>query len=781
MITFRDDQTDCAQRLVTAGFDEVIPLRRRTKIPAVQGWSQRGAATVDEARQWDAAGANVGMLAKNFPAIDIDVDDARLTARIVKLAREMVGTAPARIRGQRALLPYRTQNPFPKVKLSFSQDGVTYAVEVLGDGQQYLVHGGTPDKGAYQWLPVPLWETDGPDDLTWTDRESIERFLIALQEMLEDEGWSISATVGSVRSGLPEQESLKAPSLDELRRVLAFIPNDADWSSRDDWLKMIAALRGAGGGDHELEARQIASDWSAAWDAGGPEADLRGNAEQAFDSFTNGVTLGWNWILDQARARGYSNAADLFEVSKPPPDSAGNPRLVALRELNQTYAVVQVGKDVRVMQEHEDGDISLLSQGDFRFKFANRRVPGAASSGATEPLATAWINWPDRRQYEKLVFKPGEREVPATEYNLWRGWDVAPSASGSCDRFLSHLRDVVCDGDDDAYEWLLDLLADVFQNPQSKPGVTVALQGAQGAGKTIVGVVMKRLLGRYHLMAEKASQVVGNFNGHLRHCLMLQCEEAFWGGSKQAAGTLKHLVTSEYLMIEQKGIDSVEMRNFTRLLITTNEDVVWPTSIDDRRLAIFRVSSERVGDAGYFDALMEELEAGGYERLMHVLLSRSVDQGRLRQPPRTAALEAQAVESMSAEERWLRSLLEAGEIAGEVQEDGSASVALAILYDDYRDSVPRGAFIKNELAFASFVQRHLNPQRTGQRPRVQTKLRPEVRSTGYVLPPLSTLRERYSRRGRGAPQSWDQPDQWIAVTVWGTAFPRADDPREPSE
>jgi phage/plasmid-associated DNA primase len=109
-------------------------------------------------------------------------------------------------------------------------------------------------------------------------------------------------------------------------------------------------------------------------------------------------------------------------------------------------------------------------------------------------------------------------------------------------------------------DWFLDWLAHLFQQPQAKIGIAVALRGGQGAGKSIVGAVLKKLLGRYQVVVDKPDQVVGRFNSHLASCLLLQAEEAFWGGTRSAAGALKHLVTGEQLVIERKGIDSVEMR-----------------------------------------------------------------------------------------------------------------------------------------------------------------------------------------------------------------------------
>jgi hypothetical protein len=208
------------------------------------------------------------------------------------------------------------------------------------------------------------------------------------------------------------------------------------------------------------------------------------------------------------------------------------------------------------------------------------------------------------------------------------------------------------------------------------------------------------------------------------------------------------------------------MRNYTRLLITTNEDLVWPTSVDDRRLAIFDVSTARVNDFGYFDDLFEELGDGGYERLLAMLLARKIDQDRLRRAPRTSALVRQATESMGPEEGWLLELLQNGEILGKVLNDGKAEVALATLYDDYLEVLPRGARQKSAQAFASFVQEHLSATKLAQRQRVDTARRSNVRSVMYELPSLREARAAYSARGRAAPEEWGEPDRWIVLNRW---------------
>src|SRR5690606_23447168 len=94
-------------------------------------------------------------------------------------------------------------------------------------------------------------------------------------------------------------------------------------------------------------------------------------------------------------------ATDEFEAvpGAEPPAATGNPRLAALRELNETYAVVQIGADVVIMQEREGEEPTCLSAAAFKLLLQHKVVP-QADMQKTEKLANAWLNWPERRQFK---------------------------------------------------------------------------------------------------------------------------------------------------------------------------------------------------------------------------------------------------------------------------------------------------------------------------------------------------------------------------------------------
>lgn len=452
-------------------------------------------------------------------------------------------------------------------------------------------------------------------------------------------------------------------------------------------------------------------------------------------------------------------ATDEFEAvpGAEPPAATGNPRLAALRELNETYAVVQIGADVVIMQEREDEDPTFLSAAAFKLLLQHKVVPHEADMRKTEKLANAWLDWPERRQFKSVEFRPGET-LPADRYNLWRGWPISPSEEGSCDLFLDHLRNVVCLGEDEHFRWLLNWMAHLFQYPQEKPLTVLALAGDPGAGKSIVGDILGVLLGPYRVVAEKQEHVVGNFNAHLERCLLLQSEEAFWGGDKRVEGALKHLVTGKTLSIERKGVDRVERPNFTRMLVTSNDARVWPTALNDRRLAIFEVANTRRGDMAYFDAMFDQLENGGYQRLLHELLTYQVDRSLVRTPPVTRALEAQADESLSPEDSWLRELLEMGQVDGELQSDGSVHVLSSTLYESYASSAgQQHRFLKNRQAFGRYVEKHLGGTNAGR------KMVGGKRSNVVAIPPLPVCRKMYVERGRAARAFAESDENWITT------------------
>ena len=177
--------------LLAKGY-EPIPIRPGEKRPAPAGW-QRPAVTDFEVWRRSHPACGVGLLTRTIPAVDIDFQDAAVGNEIEALARQMLGDSPLLRFGKypKRLLAYRAVKSFVKLKSHVvlapddPADGKGHAVEILGDGQQFVAFGIHPDtQRPYDWPnSSPLMVCAG--DLPAITAEQAETFITAVNEMIE--------------------------------------------------------------------------------------------------------------------------------------------------------------------------------------------------------------------------------------------------------------------------------------------------------------------------------------------------------------------------------------------------------------------------------------------------------------------------------------------------------------------------------------------------------------------------------------------------------------------
>jgi hypothetical protein len=300
--------------------------------------------------------------------------------------------------------------------------------------------------------------------------------------------------------------------------------------------------------------------------------------------------------------------------------------------LNENYALVMIGDGAAIMKTSADG-IKFMTVHAFELWHANRWV---RRGDETIPLAKHWKSHPQRRQYEGVVFAPN-REVP-NHFNLWRGFAVEPKA-GDCSKFLAHLKDNVCRGNESQYRWVVGWFAQMVQQPDQKMGTSLVIRGKLGTGKTKVGEVIGSLLGNHYVPVSDPRYITGRFNSHLASCLLLHCDEAFWAGDHVAEGRLKDLITGHDHLIEYKGREPIRVRNYLRLLVTGSPGWLVPAGLEERRFAVLDIGEDHIRDHPYFAAIDEEMGAGGREALLDFLLRFDISTIDLRAIPTSASTE----------------------------------------------------------------------------------------------------------------------------------------------
>lgn len=276
--------------------------------------------TIDDVRSWQLQGASIGLRAKRFLGLDVDSLNETVASIVEEHALRILGPAPIRVgRAPKRLLMYRIKvdSPFiTRMRLFIELDGVTHLIELLGDGQQFLVEGTHPGTlRPYEWVtPVPP-----AADLTPITREQVEQLFAALTVEFEKRGAKVTREGSGNRAErvtATDQDGLRAPSMDALREAVALIPNTNDlFPTREDYIRMGYAIRAASGDDVDT-GYDVFSEWAQRWDGGVNEPET---VASDWRRMRGPYAIGWTYIAEIARGYGYNTAADEFPVDGEPP------------------------------------------------------------------------------------------------------------------------------------------------------------------------------------------------------------------------------------------------------------------------------------------------------------------------------------------------------------------------------------------------------------------------------------------------------------------------------
>lgn len=275
--------------LVRNGY-RTIPIRPQSKIPGwfngseytgYNGW-QNVEATLDDADRWSEwPNVGWGIITTHTPAIDIDVLDEGLANAIEEVVVEHLGVAPRRFgNAPKRLLVYRTQEPFGKRFLSFSDgNGVQHKIEVLCNGQQFVGGGIHPDTGKpYEWdgnSPIDCSSSDIP----LISASQVDELLDEIRETLLETGKFVVGR--SVRtSAISKRRDIRhhLSNAQLVEDILEVLPNDYPY---DVWITVCAAIKAGLGGD---EAHFPTFDtWCLKYKGNTPDV-IRGKWESITDS-----------------------------------------------------------------------------------------------------------------------------------------------------------------------------------------------------------------------------------------------------------------------------------------------------------------------------------------------------------------------------------------------------------------------------------------------------------------------------------------------------------------
>jgi len=320
---------------------------------------------------------------------------------------------------------------------------------------------------------------------------------------------------------------------------------------------------------------------------------------------------GWKWYAHTLGIPGQSVIGNMVE------------------RMNQNTAVVVVNRTdpliARYYPEEKQWDFmkekafNLVERGTY-IKIPKKNANGQVSEKKVS-VGPEWLKHEDRRLYRGGIICDPTYTAPADQLNIFPGWGVEP-AKGDWPLMKKHIRNVICDGDNRLYEWLMDWAAWPFHNLRKKETddgqhtmqtkVAPVLQGLEGCGKGSFVQWMLKLYGPSGKHVLSKSQVVGEHSGEdLIYTSLLFADEALYAENNEVKNKLKGMVTEGTIAVNPKGKAMFTIDTALNIILASNEERVINVQEDNRRFCVLKVADTHKGDQAYFEALKQEEVNGG--------------------------------------------------------------------------------------------------------------------------------------------------------------------------
>lgn len=272
----------------------------------------------------------------------------------------------------------------------------------------------------------------------------------------------------------------------------------------------------------------------------------------------------------------------------------------------------------------------------------------------------------DRIIYSEEICKPfgSFNPIESRVFNSFGGFKAQISDVPVTDieqltaRIRKHLLDVISNGNQIFYRYLMGWFARIVQRPHEKTCIVPVICGKGGAGKSTLFIwFSKEIIGATYGKALRVQSLVDHFNSMISKKVFIVLDELPIGFFKRDTElcAFKELITAPDVNVELKGKEprtEVSYHNF--VIISNSETLVkW-----DRRFFGTVVSPKYANDTEYFKPLREDYANKEVARAFYLYLMNWKDDWNCDKPPVTSYSMEQKIDSLSFEQKFIINLLE---------------------------------------------------------------------------------------------------------------------------
>ena len=637
----------------------MVPVEPGTKEPAtfVEGkrWRRISSVTAfcasrDEAAEWDAVSASVGLRGGDG-LLWIDNDFGGIFTRLIEHAIHNLGVVSLRRfvdsrRHRRDAFVFRVTPPTKTLSLKFLDPvlGLEGQFGLRGSGQQALITGIHPPTGARYLTSLKITRIEDIPEVPASDFSAAFQWIVdqALKAGLVAIGGMPSS--GSLTHAVPRALGLAGPAqtqtqtgaspslahdlldVGEISQLLGWLPNDpAKWSKAlgdflsiyDNWVKVCFALIGATGGSSEGRALWV--EWSdqqtqrkvASFDLW--DACIR-SAQQT------GVRVGGTFLIELAQKFAhdayYKAAAQSFTDHPVHLDDDPRPLWEAFRVRWAVWASASRYIDLATGGVHDTRGFNMANTAQLLGLVIERY--GAPPKRALGTVSSFMDKQRDTIRVDGIVYHPGKPKLfrDAAGRDVFNEWTPPifvrfPVSAADVKMWLDHLAYVL--KDPNVVALFVRWCAFLVQYPDDKPNWGWLVPGRPGIGKdTMIDQPMRVGLGPQNVQPFDFTMLTNAHNYFVRSKLLIASEIAQHDNLREAKKNFDRFKVftarpPETLMVNPKGLPPYQIPNRCGVILFSNEHNAVAFDVSDRRVHVVSCLDVQPKPSAYYQTLHDWL------------------------------------------------------------------------------------------------------------------------------------------------------------------------------
>ena len=318
-----------------------------------------------------------------------------------------------------------------------------------------------------------------------------------------------------------------------------------------------------------------------------------------------------------------------------------------------------------------------------------------------------WFADPNMRSYEEIVFRPTNKALPANQFNSFMGFDIEQLSRRyyeeektfteedirDCEYILEHIRYLTDNGHETAevcYNYVLNWLAQIFQDPENKPQTAIVIRSvAKGVGKNDFTYMLGRMIGNeyYNQSDNPERDLFGGFNDLFDKKILINLDEGDKKSTQKFYEELKAKITNDTSNIRKKfkSVNS-NVRLYVNFIFTTNNDGVH-IDVESRRFQLFEcVHKKRSREDEHWCAIRRALRdcEGGMVLFYRKLMERDVRHFDFSKTIETPFLMRAKRNCLSAPLEFLKTIF-SYDSEVKAYKDGYSYISAQTLFGHYKD------------------------------------------------------------------------------------------------